>query len=127
MPALTIEVPRSDWSRALNEFSAIHEGWLISLEIVSAAIGAQREITDLPLVGLTFEATNGGTVTVSAGRLGSAHITHTIREPHHIWIERTAAGADAALAVESADGAKTILRFRTAAVPETVDGIAHWP
>jgi hypothetical protein len=126
MSALTIQIPRADWSRALNEFSAIHEGWLISLEIVSVSVGAQPEITDLPLVGVTFEAPNGGTLTISAGRL-AAQITHLIREPQHIWIERTGAGADAALAVESADGAKTILRFKTAALPETVDGIAQWP
>jgi hypothetical protein len=124
MSALTIQIPRLDWSRALNEFSTIHDGWLISLEIVSDALGAQPEITDLPLIGVTFEAPNGGTVTISAGRL-TAQITHTIREPHHIWIERTIAGADAALAVESADGAKTILRFKTGGPAETADGIAQ--
>ena len=58
-----------DWSRALNEFSTIHDGWLITLEIVSDALGAQPEITGLPLIGVTFEAPNGGTVTISAGRL----------------------------------------------------------
>jgi len=54
-------------------------------------------------------------------------ITHTIQAPSHLWVERTDAGADAALATESADGAKTILRFRTAALPETVDGIPGGP
>ena len=121
----TTEIPRADWSRALAEFSAAHDGWLISLDILSADIGAQPDITDLPLVGVTFEDIRAGTMTVSAGR--SAEITHTIQAPNHIWVERTDAGADAALAIESADGAKTLLRLRTAALPETVDGIAGGP
>jgi hypothetical protein len=121
----TTEIPRADWSRVLAEFSATHDGWLVSLDLLSSEIGAQPDITDLPLVGVTFEDIRAGTMTISAGR--SAEITHTIQAPSHIWVERTDAGADAALAIESADGATTILRLRTAALPETVDGIAGGP
>ena len=123
----TTEIPRAEWSRGLAEFSAAHDGWLVSLDILSPDIGAQPDITDLPLVGVAFEDIRAGTVTISAGRSAVPEITHTIQAPRHIWIERTDAGADAALAIESADGAKTILRFRTAALPETVDGIARGP
>lgn len=127
MPLSTIEIPRDEWTHTLNEFNAIHDGWLVSLDILSAAIGAQPEITNLPLVGVTFEADNRGTMTVTAARSAAGHITHTIQAPSHVWIERTDAGADVALAVESADGTKMILRFKTAALPETVDGIARQP
>jgi Family of unknown function (DUF5335) len=123
----TTEIPRADWSRVLAEFSAAHDGWLVSLDILSPDIGAQPDITDLPLVGVTFEDIRAGTMTISAGRSAVAEITHTIQAPNHVWVERTDAGADAALAIESADGAKTILRLRTAALPETVDGIAGGP
>jgi len=123
----TPEIPRDDWSRVLAEFSTTHDGWLVSLDILSPDIGAQPDLTDLPLVGITFEDIRAGTVTISAGRSAVPEITHTIQAPRHIWVERTDAGADAALAIESADGAKTILRFRTAALPETVDGIARGP
>jgi len=123
----TIEIPRADWSRVMDEVSATHDGWLVSLDILSPDIGAQPDLTDLPLVGITFEDIRAGTVTISAGRSAVPEITHTIQAPRHIWVERTDAGADAALAIESADGAKTILRFRTAALPETVDGIARGP
>jgi hypothetical protein len=123
----TTEIPRAEWSRGLAEFSAAHDGWLVSLDILSPDIGAQPDITDLPLVGVTFEDIRAGTVTISAGRSAVPEITHTIQAPSHIWVERTDDGADAALAIESADGAKTILRFKTAALPETVDGIAGGP
>jgi Family of unknown function (DUF5335) len=123
----TTEIPRADWSRVLAEFSAVHDGWLVSLDILSPDLGAQPDIIDLPLVGITFENIRAGTVTISAGRSAAAEITHTIQAPSHVWVERTDAGADAVLAIESADGAKTILRLRTAALPETVDGIAPGP
>jgi hypothetical protein len=28
----TIEVPSTDWRRVLDEFSAVHDGWLVSLD-----------------------------------------------------------------------------------------------
>lgn len=125
MPQQTIQLERKDWSRALDEFSAIHEGWLVSLDILSAEIGAQPEITNLPLVGVTFEPANGGTMTVTAAASASAQITHPIPSPVRAWIERNDVGADIAFDVESADGTKTILRFKTPALPETVDGVAR--
>lgn len=127
MALRTIEIPRADWIPALKEFSAIHDGWLVSLDILSTALGAQPQIIDLPLVGVTFEANNGGAMAITAGRSAADHMTHMIQAPSHLWIERTDAGADVALEVESADGTKAILRFRTAALPETVDGVAHRP
>ncbi len=123
MSVRTVEIPPADWSRALNEFSAIHEGWLVSLDILSPTIGAQPEIIDLPLVGVTFEPGDGGTMTVTAAPSADDHITHAIRSPARVWIERTDAGADVALEIESADSTKAILRFKTAALPETVDGV----
>jgi Family of unknown function (DUF5335) len=121
MPPETVEVKHDEWSAFLNEFTAIHERWLVSLDVMSPEIGAQAEFTDLPLVGATFDAIDG-TVLVAAGQSPANHITHAIPAPSRVWIERTDAGADAALCIESADGTKTILRLKTAALPETVDG-----
>lgn len=125
MPPTTVEVPRYDWRRALEQFSAAHEGWRISLDLLAAEIGAQREITDLPLAGITLEPAGAGTVMITAARSPADYITHTIQAPSHIWIERTEDGADAALSVKSADGAQAIVRLTIAALPETVDGIAQ--
>ena len=122
----TAEIPRHEWSRTLDEFTAIHEGWLISLDVLGPAIGAQLEINDLPLLSVSADRNDrDGTVSISAARTASEHITHTIRWVTRVYIERTDEGADAALAIESADGTTTILRFRAVVLPETVDGIAH--
>ena len=40
-------------------------------------------------------------------------------------IEQTADDADAALWIDAPDGTRTVLRFRAAALPETVDGLVR--
>ena len=64
----TAEIPAKDWSRTLDEFSANHEGSLISVELFAPALGAQSEIHDLPLLGLSIESAGDSTITIAAGR-----------------------------------------------------------
>jgi hypothetical protein len=119
----TIEIPANDWMRALNEFSAVHDGWLVSLELLSPEYGAQPQVRDLPLLGVTAEPRSGsGVITISAARSDGELFTHLIAHPTHVRIERTDEGADAALQIESAEGGAAILRFRKAALPAAVDG-----
>lgn len=122
----TIEIPRHAWVRQLNEFTIAHEGWLVSLDVLGAELGAQPEIVNLPLLGVSADRVNhDGTVAVSVARSQTEHFTHIIEAVTRIYIERVDDGADAALQIESADGTRTILRLRATALPETVteDGI----
>jgi hypothetical protein len=120
----TVEILPARWSQALAEFSALHEGWLISVDILSSDMGAQAEIHDLPLTGVVAERQKtGDTITIAAARSAAGQITHTIHSPTRVWIERTSDGADAAMQIESAEGTTTILRLVTPARPETVDGL----
>jgi hypothetical protein len=122
----TIEIPRRDWSGRLDEFSRMHEGWLVSLDIVMAqSIGAQREFRQLPLVGITAEPSGGGTISIAVAEPTGDQVTHMIHSPTHVFVDKTETGANAALEIESADGTKAVLRFRTTALPETVDGVLH--
>jgi hypothetical protein len=122
----TFEIPRKAWAERLNQFTAVHDGWLVSVDVLSPDLGAQRQIDNLPLLGVSADRIDhDGTVAVSVSRAGAGHLTHLIREVTRIYVERTDDGADAALQIESGDGTKTIVRFRVAALPETVDGIAR--
>ena len=122
----TVEIPREAWVATLDEFTAIHEGWLVSLEVLGPEIGAQPAMDNLPLFAVSADRPDrGGTITISAARATGEHMTHTIHGASRVYIERTDEGADAALQIESGDGTRAILRFRTAARPETLDGIAH--
>ena len=123
---LTVKIPRDGWSQALDQFSTAHEGWLISVDLLDPTIGAQPEVRDLPLVGVVAELHDGGgTISICAARSGFDQITHTIHAPTAVWIERTDKGADAALEIESAEGTTTIVRLKTPALPETVDGVVR--
>jgi hypothetical protein len=122
----TEEIPRDAWTGTFNAFTAMHEGWLVSLEVLNAGIGAQMEIENLPLVGVTAGTIDGDPeVTISAGNAADRHISHTIRGARHVYIERTDQGADAAVQIESDDETRTILRLRVARLPETVDGFVR--
>lgn len=119
----TLKIPRVVWAQRLDEFVAVHEDWLISLDVLTPEHGAQPEIRNLPLLGVSVD--RDGTIAVTAARSATEHVTHMIHGATRIYVEQTDDGADAALQVESADGARAILRLRTAALPETVDGIVR--
>ena len=63
-------------------------------------------------------------IVISAARSASDHVTHVIAAVRRIFLRQTDDGADAALEIQSRDGATTVLKLRVAALPETVDGIA---
>lgn len=121
---LTIEIPQKDWARTLDEFSALHDGWLVSLDVLAPELGVQPEIHDMPLRGVTAEShPSGPFITIAAARNDGEHITHIIHDPTHVRIERTNDGADVALQIESTEGTSSILKFTTIARPDTVDGV----
>jgi hypothetical protein len=120
----TIVIPRADWTTTLDEFSAVHQGWRVSLDVLNLDIGAQPEIKDLPLRGVTAETgLHDSTITIAAGEKDAGHITHTIHAPTRVQLEQRDDGADVALAVESADRTKAILRITSPALPESIDGL----
>src|SRR5215470_5430995 len=118
---LTQEIPRNQWHEFFNRFSRQHEGWLVTLEVFNPDFGAQEEVRNLPLEGITIaEDDNTGAIAISAGKASDDHLTHTVVAPLHVWIEKTPQGADVALEIESKDDTKTLLRFRSAVPPEMV-------
>jgi hypothetical protein len=120
----TIDVPQRDWGRTLDEFSALHDGWIVSLDVLAPEIGAQPEIRQLPLRGVTADTdSHGAAITIAAALSDGEQITHIVHAPTHVRIERTNDGADVALQIESRDGAAAILRLTTVARPDTVDGV----
>ena len=121
----TKEIPRDQWRSFFDVFSRQHEGWLATLEIFGPEIGAQQEAWQLPLAGVTFESRGSEpeTITIDLGKTPEDHVSHTISQPVHVWLEQTTEGANAALEIESADETKALLRFRSSMPPEMVDGV----
>jgi hypothetical protein len=121
----TREIPRNEWREFFDGFSRRHQGWLVTMEVLGADIGAQVEARELPLVGVTAEVSHEGEgqIAIIVGDGPQAHVTHTISGPAHVRLKESAAGADEALEIESTDSTMTLVRFRSAMPPEMVDGI----
>ena len=121
----TQEIPREDWNNFFDVFSRQHEGWLATLEIFGPEVGAQEEAHELPLEGISIssEGSGGTAIAINLGKTPEDHVTHTVTKPEHVWLEQTSGGANAALEIESEDQNKALLRFRSALLPEMVDGV----
>ena len=109
-----IEIPPRQWSRKLDQLGRKHDGWLVSLDVTMPhSIGAQPEFRQMPLVGITSEPAGGGTISIAVEEPDGDHVTHMIHAPAHVFLETTKTGADSALEIDSADGTKSVLHFRT--------------
>ena len=62
----TLVIPRAAWRVKLDEFSAAHDGWRVSLDVLTPDLGAQPEISDLPLRGVSAEVSErDSTITIA--------------------------------------------------------------
>jgi hypothetical protein len=119
---MTRQIPPDEWVSFLDSFSRQHQGWLVTLEVIGPEIGAQTQASELPLEGISG-STKPKTISISIGGGTSKHLTHTVSAPTQLWLRQTPQGADEALEIESTDGVKTLLRFRSAMPTELVDGL----
>jgi hypothetical protein len=118
------EIPRGEWEAFFEGFSRRHQGWLSTLEVLRERLGAQTEARELPFQG-AFSDRNGDRVTILVGRDAGDHLAHVVENPSRLWVEVGEGGAEAALDIESDDGTKTILEFRSIVAPEMVDGVVR--
>ena len=118
-------VPHAEWHSFFRGFSRRHEDWLATMRVLSPRFGSQIEARDLPLEGIVAGSAVRDPISIHLGRVPERHIEHVVEEPRQVWVELSEDGAEAALEIESDDGTKTILQFRSAPLPQEVDGILH--
>lgn len=119
----TREIPRDEWVAFFDSFSRQHEGWLSTVEVLGAEVGAQVESRDQPLVGIIAELKDQDAITIFIGDKSADHLAHTIQSPTHVSLKETDEGAHEALHIESNKGATTLLRFRFPVLPQSLDGV----
>jgi dienelactone hydrolase len=126
--AVNVEIPPEEWIQFLNSFSRQHQGWLANVTITTQGEAEQTEVREYHLEGVSADhLTARDEIYISFERGGDDHITHSIRNPMKIIFERNLEGAHEGLEVISADGTLTRIRFRTAALPKTLDGVLEEP
>lgn len=113
------EIPRDQWARFFDDLSRRFEGRPVTIEAYQSDTGAQDEVLELPLVGISADrkGTRAGTIEVIVGTRPDDHLTHTISAPTRVRIQEGPGGAPAALEIGSASGPAALVRFSAAAQP----------
>ncbi len=119
-----VEIEPDRWISFLDGFSRQHEGWLASVE-VATGVGTLMEVKNRRLRGVSIDHADGKQrAYVEVGDAPDECLTHTVESPMCIRFKRTESGAHEGLDIASADGSTTLVRFRSAMLPEMLDGIA---
>jgi hypothetical protein len=116
----TRDIPREQWIRFFDEFSKNHEGWVVTLEVVSLDIGDQEEAAGLPLVGISADVkAHEDRIDIIVGGRPDVDVTRFIERPKHVWVKESGIPGDEAIEIESEDGIKTLLKFHRIRSEET--------
>lgn len=107
-----------DWRQTLDSLSRSYHGALVSLEIVGGEVGAEEEVRDQPLGGITSDPAG---MTVQIERPDGLHLDHHVAHPEALRIVETDEGAVMAIEIEDVDGMHSLLRFCSPMRPEILD------
>jgi hypothetical protein len=108
----TNEIPRDEWSRALEAFGKEHQSWIVEVEVVGEKIGDQEaEVTMRPLDRITADGA-AGRVEISAGARRGDQRVHAVERAKRVWMKEPDIPGHEGIAIESEDGTMTIVHFR---------------
>lgn len=110
----------SVWGAFFDSFSRQHDGWLVTVEAADFDLRGWAGEREMPLAGVACGAKCDGesVISIFLGKAPGEHLTHAVAAP-----KETEAGAHEWLEIESATGEVTRVRFRSAMLPELVDGV----
>lgn len=111
-------IPVERWRTTLDELSQTYDGMLVSLEIVGGEVGAEEEVRDQPLRGISSDRSG---VSVQIEKAGGIHLDHHIAQPQKLRIVETSEGALMAVEIEANGGVHSLVRFLSPTRPEIFD------
>jgi hypothetical protein len=118
----TQEIPPREWPDLFGSFSHRHEYWLVHMEIFDRETAAQITSRMLRLKSITTE----GPMIVVVGEDVASEVSQLIRAPSRVLLTRNKKGVDEGIEEEGieidAEKNLLVLRFRSAVLPEVVDG-----
>lgn len=114
----TKQIPMADWRRTLDDLSRSYDGALVTLEILGAEVGAQQEVHDQPLRGITSDPSG---VIVQIEQAGGLYLDHRIAHPQALWIVENEESAVMAIEIEDDGGMRSLVRFRSPVRPKILD------
>lgn len=104
------EIPRPEWLRRLDLFSAQHLGCSATLELAEPGHPLRLEAHELPLEGIDMDSENSDKVEITMEKDGANRIMHTVTGAKKITLQNPDK-----IEIESADGTRTVVSCRPSA------------
>lgn len=106
MQTHTIERPQ--WKQTFDSLTRVYDGSTASLEILSPERGAQFEVEEQPLRGITYDASG---IELHFATRDGQRIVHRISHPKQVQFEEGDDGLVQAVEIESDDDPRAVLRL----------------
>jgi hypothetical protein len=120
-------IPKDQWSDVWRGFASRHRGWLARVLVLrdgDAANGGRALAVDAPCGRSSWRRRGREAhIRILVGE-DDRHIAQPVLHPRALMLEHRLDGSEAGLRIEDAEGARTLVRFRVIAAPETLDGLA---
>ena len=101
-------IPAERWRTTLDDLSRTYDGSLVSIEIVGGDVGAEEQVRDQPLRGISSDRSG---MTVQIEKPGGIHFDHHVAHPQKLRIVETSEGALMAVEIEANGGVHSLVRF----------------
>ena len=112
-------VSHKEWRSFFRDFSRLHDGAMINISVAAPGERSHDEVMNQPLRGISED---GDEIFVHTGNgADRPHLARHIRNAGAVLLLQTEEGADAEVDIDSIDGSRTIVRFRSPALPELLD------
>lgn len=120
------EIPIAQWSDFLDQFSRRHRAWLATVDRLRPGEPRQTEAIERPLASVLPQRAARGIARIEIRFQENSYPREPIRvdAPTHVRVDETADGVARGLEILDDEGECTRIRFRSAPVPETLDGLA---
>ena len=104
----THTIAPANWRNTLDSLSRIADGSSGSLEILRDDMGAQYEVEEVPLRGISCDSSG---IELHFALRDGRHFVHRIEHPRSVKLEEQDDGTIAALEIDSDDDPRAVLRF----------------
>jgi nucleotide-binding universal stress UspA family protein len=104
------QIEPTHWRTFFDELSLRHLGHPATLTRLEPG-AAEREVHQLPLLGMTLEGSPAASVVVMLGGSDATHLTHTIEHPVEVRIEEFDTHGTTRLLIRSETGSETLVEL----------------
>ena len=125
-----MDIPPGEWPEFLSEFNRVHHGWLVTVGVIDTdllatapQVRAHVVSEEEPLEEIR-SSSDGEDVAIVTGSEPAGRIAHYVHHPMRLLLDRSPQGADESLRIDDGAGRSTLIRFRSTALPESLDGLA---